>query len=338
MNIRHFRKEDANAVSELIIKTIRISNIKDYPEDLMEELVKTETPEKVIGRASWTHSYVVEDNGKIIACGSIGPYWGKEDESSLFTIFVLPEYQGKGVGRLIVETLEKDEYGLRAVRIEIPASITGLPFYRKLGYDFKGGNDKIDDEHLYRLEKFKKRECLLTERLYLRRWRESDADRLYSLCKDPDVGPAAGWPPHKNVDESRNIINNVFQGKEAYAVCQRGSDLPVGCIELKLGTDLCNGDDECELGFWLGKEYWGQGIIPEAAAELIRHGFEDIGMTKIWAGYYDGNVKSKRCQEKLGFQYQWTSKDVDVPAMNEKRTGHVNLITADDWKRSKTNE
>ena len=153
MIIRKFTEQDAQAVSELIVTTIRISNTKDYPADLMEELVKTETPEHVLQRASWTHFYVAEEAGKIIGCGAIGPYWGKEDESSLFTIFVLPEWQGKGVGKAIVETLEKDEYGLRANRIEIPASITGLPFYRKLGYGFKDGIDTVDEEHLYRLEK-----------------------------------------------------------------------------------------------------------------------------------------------------------------------------------------
>ena len=334
MKIRRFAEEDASAVSELIIKTIRISNVKDYPADLMEELVSTETPQKIMDRASWTHTYVVEDEGRIIATGAIGPYWGKEDESSLFTIFVLPEYQGKGVGRLIMDTLEKDEYALRAKRIEIPASITGLPFYRKMGYEYKDGNDRIDEEHLCRLEKKKDIEpYLTTDRLILRRWKESDAEDMFELCKDPDIGPIAGWPPHKDVDESRNVINNVLQGKEAYAICLRGTAAPVGCIELRLGTsDLAHGDDECELGFWLGKPYWGQGIMPEAAKELIRHGFEDLGMTKIWAGYYDGNAKSKRCQEKIGFKYQWTSDDVDVHLMHEKRKGHVNLITIEDWK------
>ena len=335
MIIRSFMEKDAAEISELIIKTIRISNTKDYPADLMEELIKTETPEKVTGRASWTHTYVVLDEDRIIATGAIGPYWGKEDESSLFTIFVRPEYQGKGVGRLIMDTLEKDEYALRAKRIEIPASITGLPFYRKMGYDFKDGIDQIDEEHLYRLEKKKDQEFYLTtDRLILRRWKESDAADMFELCKDPDIGPITGWPPHKNVEESKNIINNVLQGKEAYAICLRGTAAPIGCIELRLPvTDLAHDEDECELGFWLGKPYWGQGIMPEAAKALIRHGFEDLGMTKIWAGYYDGNEKSKRCQEKIGFKYQWTSEDVDVPMMNEKRTGHVNLITINDWKR-----
>ena len=153
MEIRRFKEEDAKEVSDLIRKTILISNTKDYPKDLMDALIETETPEHVLQRASWTHFYVVVDKQQIVGCGAIGPYWGKEDESSLFTIFVLPEYQGKGIGRAIIDTLEKDEYFLRAHRIEIPASITGVPFYLKMGYNYKDGITEPDEEHLIRLEK-----------------------------------------------------------------------------------------------------------------------------------------------------------------------------------------
>ena len=90
-------------------------------------------------------------------------------------------------------------------------------------------------------------------------------------------------------------------------------------------------DDECELGYWLGKPFWGQGIMPEAAKEMLRHTFEDLGMAKVWCGYYDGNLKSKRVQEKCGFRYQKTTENVDVPLMHEKRTGHVNCLTRDQW-------
>ena len=153
MEIRRFKEEDAKEVSDLIRRTILISNTKDYPKDLMDALIETETPEHVLQRASWTHFYVVVDKQQIVGCGAIGPYWGKEDESSLFTIFVLPEYQGQGIGRAIIDTLEKDEYFLRAHRIEIPASITGVPFYLKMGYNYKDGITEPDEEHLIRLEK-----------------------------------------------------------------------------------------------------------------------------------------------------------------------------------------
>ncbi len=153
MIIRRLREQDAQAVSELIITTMRLSNVGDYPAEFMEELVKTQTPEHVLQRASWTHFYVAEEADAIIGCGAIGPYWGKEDESSLFSFFVHPDHQGKGIGRAMMETLEQDAFALRAKRIEIPASITGLPFYLKMGYTFKNGITELDDEQLYRLEK-----------------------------------------------------------------------------------------------------------------------------------------------------------------------------------------
>ena len=156
MEIRRFEESDAAAVSELIRTTLQTSNAQDYPAEMIDALVTRETPEYILERASWTHFYVVEDDSRIIACGAIGPYWDKQDESALFTIFVHPDHQGKGIGRAIMETLEKDEFALRAKRIEIPASITGLPFYQKMGYSFKNGNAELNDERLYRLEKLRK--------------------------------------------------------------------------------------------------------------------------------------------------------------------------------------
>ena len=153
--VRKFVNSDADEVSALIIRTLRTTNIKDYSEEFIENDVKNFTPEGVLQRASWTHFYVICDGDTIVGCGAIGPYWGKEDESSLFNIFVLPEYQGKGVGRKIIETLELDEFFLRAKRVEIPASITACDFYRKLGYTYKNGVDVVDEEQIFRLEKFR---------------------------------------------------------------------------------------------------------------------------------------------------------------------------------------
>lgn len=153
--VRRFEAGDAKAVSDLIIKTLRTSNIRDYSDEYIENDVRCFSPEDVVKRAAWTHFYVVCDQKEIVGCGAIGPYWNKADESSLFNIFVLPEYQGQGIGRRIMETLEQDEYFLRAKRIEIPSSITACSFYKKFGYTHKDGHAEVDEEQLYRLEKFK---------------------------------------------------------------------------------------------------------------------------------------------------------------------------------------
>ena len=107
---------------------------------------------------------------------------------------------------------------------------------------------------------------LETKRLILRRWEESDAENLYEYAKDPDVGPIAGWPPHQSVAESLDVIRDVFNGTEAYAICFKSAGKAIGAIELKLNdhTDLTERDDECELGYWLGKPFWRQGIMPGA--------------------------------------------------------------------------
>lgn len=181
---------------------------------------------------------------------------------------------------------------------------------------------------------------LQTKRLILRRWEDSDAESLFTYAKDPEVGPIAGWPPHQSVEESRAVIRNVLNGREAYALCLKSDHKAIGAIELKLNghTDMTARDDECELGYWLGKPFWGLGLMPEAVSEILRHAFEDIGMTKVWVGYYEGNTKSKRVLEKCGFRYQWKSEGVEVPLMHETRTGYVSSISKEQWELDQNSE
>ena len=171
---------------------------------------------------------------------------------------------------------------------------------------------------------------LETERLILRPWEESDAGECYKYAKDPRVGPAAGWPVHTDIENSRQIIRDILSAPETYAIVLKETGLPVGSIGLHR-NDLAESDDEAELGYWIGVPYWGLGLVPEAARELLRHAFEDLKLERIWCGYYEGNEKSKRVQEKLGFRYQRTTEEVFVPQMGETRKGHVNLMTKEEW-------
>ena len=173
---------------------------------------------------------------------------------------------------------------------------------------------------------------LQTKRLILRPWSENDAEELYKYASDPEVGPPAGWPPHTSAQNSSEIIRTVLSAPETYAVCLKENGKPIGSIGLHR-NDLAEKDDEYELGYWIGKPFWGQGLIPEASRELLRYAFEDLGMIRIWCGYYDGNEKSRRVQEKLGFVFHHTTEGLEVKLLNEIRTGHSNLMTKERWQK-----
>ena len=155
MLIRRFINSDAKQVADMIALTLRTINIKDYTYDYIENLVAKITPIYLIDKANHTHMYVVTIDDKIVGCGAIGPYYDKTDESCLFTIFVSPHCQGLGIGKKIIDTLEGDEYFIRAKRIEVPASITAHKFYLKLGYGYKNDNKTLASDDLIYMEKFR---------------------------------------------------------------------------------------------------------------------------------------------------------------------------------------
>ena len=99
--------------------------------------------------------------------------------------------------------------------------------------------------------------------------------------------------------------------------------------------EICRCSGHGDQASCIGKPFWGRGYMPEAAAELLRHGFEDLGMTTVWCGYYDGNKKSERAQEKMGFQYHHTCNEVPVTLLNEVRVGHTNYMTLEMWNDKK---
>lgn len=144
---------------------------------------------------------------------------------------------------------------------------------------------------------------LETERLVLRPWEDSDAEALYKYASDPEVGPAAGWPVHTSVQMSREVIRDILCAPETYAIVLRETAEPVGSIGLMEPRlqDVATTGHALELGYWIGKPYWGRGFVPEAAWAVIARAFGDLGCDQLWCAHYDGNRKSARVQEKLGF-------------------------------------
>ena len=154
MIIRLFKDKDANAISQLIGRNFIEVNSKDYPIEEMKEKALIFSPDKIRERAKNGHLYVALDNELIIGTGTISDYWSSKTESILLTIFVLPEYHEKGVGRKIIETLESDVIFLNSKRTEVCASITACGFYEKCGYSYKNSIKALDTEGHYVMEKF----------------------------------------------------------------------------------------------------------------------------------------------------------------------------------------
>ncbi len=87
---------------------------------------------------------------------------------------------------------------------------------------------------------------------------------------------------------------------------------------------------EAEIGYWIGKPYWGQGLVPEAVNALLARCFNELDLETVWCGYYEGNLKPKRVCEKCGFRFHHTNHDIVSP-LGDKRTEHFYKMTKDDY-------
>ena len=142
-----------------------------------------------------------------------------------------------------------------------------------------------------------------TERILLRPWRESDAEALFKYASDPEVGPRAGWPPHKNVEESLGIIRTVFGTETMWAVELKETSEAIGCVGYlpASASNLKIENDQCEVGYWIAKPYWGKGICTEAMRLVVDYCFHVKGFTVLWGDYFPENPASGRVMEKCGF-------------------------------------
>lgn len=143
-----------------------------------------------------------------------------------------------------------------------------------------------------------------TERILLRPWRESDAETLYKYASDPEVGPRAGWPPHKSVEESREIIRTLFTNDHTWAIELKETGEAIGCMGYyPYGeSNIQIGENDAEAGYWVARPFWNQGICTEALRLLINYCFVEKGFSVLWSDFFVDNPASGRVMEKCGFR------------------------------------
>lgn len=154
-------------------------------------------------------------------------------------------------------------------------------------------------------------EELVTERLILRKWKETDSKDLYEYAKSELVGPNAGWPPHKSEDESKEIVKMFIKNDDCYAIVLKSENKVIGGIGLhdRKPNDSLSELKQKEIGYVLNPKYWGRGIVPESVNCLINYGFKELNLDLIWCGHFDFNDKSRRVNEKCGFKYRFKKEE-----------------------------
>lgn len=152
-----------------------------------------------------------------------------------------------------------------------------------------------------------KNKVIETERLLLRAFKETDLNDFYEYAKVDGVGEMAGWPHHENIEESKKILDRFIKNDIVFAIVYKVNNKVIG----SLGVEECGLVDKLtefegllgrELGYVLSKNYWGNGIMPEAVKGVIDYLFNDLNLDFLTCGHFDKNNQSRRVIEKCGFK------------------------------------
>ena len=301
INARRFELGDEKQICEVIKKDLLTENIYDYSMEAINKLINELNEDLIIRRANKFHAYTFLDGDRIIGVGIIGPYWDSNTESSFFTIFRDPDYNGKGIGRLIIETLESDELFKKSDRVEIPASITALEFYKHMGYGFKRTEDvlgNIVNKGEYKLEKYPKiciNNCdysMYNMKPYIENDYYNYKEFIYQVKKNAYRKYVEEYFGKWNEDEQRkyyeNFINQVKD--DTWIIQLNGKDIG-------FYNGMILDDGSYEIGnICIIPEYQGKGIGTSVLKDIIKlHKDSDLHIQ-----YFKSNPVGK-LYERLGF-------------------------------------
>lgn len=146
---------------------------------------------------------------------------------------------------------------------------------------------------------------LRTERLILRPWQQEDLEDFYEYASVDGVGQMAGWLPHESKETTQMILDSFILHKKTFALELDGKAIG------SLGIETYNEENFPELaglqgrsiGYVLSKNYWGQGLMPEAVKAVLRYLFEDTKLDFVMISHFEWNRQSRRVIEKSGFTY-----------------------------------
>lgn len=146
---------------------------------------------------------------------------------------------------------------------------------------------------------------LTTKRLILRPWKQTDLDDFFEYASVDGVGQMAGWNPHKTKEETQMILDSFVNKKKTFALVYEGKVIG------SLGIEEYNEENYPEfdklsgrsIGYVLSKDYWGQGLMPEAVNIVIKYLLDEVKLDFILVSHFDWNNQSRRVIEKNSFEF-----------------------------------
>ena len=154
---------------------------------------------------------------------------------------------------------------------------------------------------------------LETERLILRKFKVEDASDMYNnWASNSEVTKYLSWGAHSSVETSKKLIgiwidsyNNMEHYQWVIELKETGD--AIGTISI---LEINNSDENCEVGYCIGKAFWNKGIMTEALSKVIKFSFSEIGFQRIAARFDVHNLASGRVMEKCNLMYEGTLRKI----------------------------
>jgi RimJ/RimL family protein N-acetyltransferase len=148
---------------------------------------------------------------------------------------------------------------------------------------------------------------LKTARLRLRPYSEADIPELLPLIGTREVAATTLRIPHPYTEQNARSFLALLEvpGRIWLAITLSADGCQIGGIGLTIDQQHQHG----ELGYWLGVSYWGRGFATEAAREMLRYGFEDLALHRVFASHFEQNPASGRILRKLGMSYEGCQRE-----------------------------
>jgi RimJ/RimL family protein N-acetyltransferase len=142
------------------------------------------------------------------------------------------------------------------------------------------------------------------QRVALREWTRADSDAVRAYADDPEVGRYLIRSPAELLAEPALAIAQAEESPRteyAFAIVARETGAVIGNAEVYVDSVRHH---RGEIGYILRHDVWGQGLATEVATLLLRFGFDDLRLHRLWASCDPANTASIRVLEKIGMQHE----------------------------------